>query len=183
MATPTPCSALIVPPQSAARRIGSRTFASLERPTGRRSVDCCFRLRLSRKSTTMAGCVAPARDVPICRNFRRWRDPDSNRGHHDCQGVVAEKLRREKTCNAAFRLWRDLARWRWIRVVPRGLGTSPGSRSPNELRPPRPRGPVRRSAVGRVEPAGSPTTVKPTTNVELALCDARVHDRIRASYR
>jgi hypothetical protein len=28
-----------------------------------------------------------------------WRDPDSNRGHHDFQGVDSPSGRREKACN------------------------------------------------------------------------------------
>jgi hypothetical protein len=29
------------------------------------------------------------RIYPICRYFLRWRDPDSNRGHQDFQGVAS----------------------------------------------------------------------------------------------
>ena len=35
-------------------------------------------------------CGPPLRQkYPICRYFLRWRDPDSNRGHHDFQQLLA----------------------------------------------------------------------------------------------
>jgi hypothetical protein len=34
---------------------------------------------------------------PISRHFVEWRDPDSNRGHHDFQGVAAQRMWPRKT--------------------------------------------------------------------------------------
>jgi hypothetical protein len=37
---------------------------------------------------------------PICRYSLRWRDPDSNRGHHDFQGVAGERSYPRRSCKS-----------------------------------------------------------------------------------
>jgi hypothetical protein len=38
----------------------------------------------------------------ICSHVARWRDPDSNRGHHDFQGAVDRTRARRKACNSTY---------------------------------------------------------------------------------
>jgi hypothetical protein len=38
--------------------------------------------------------------MPSCRAFSKWRDPDSNRGHHDFQGVAGDLFRPRSTCKS-----------------------------------------------------------------------------------
>src|SRR4051812_32068969 len=46
--------------------------------------------------------------VPICRDFREWRDPDSNRGHHDFQW--SQGLRGGAVGCLGRRFWADYGR-------------------------------------------------------------------------
>jgi hypothetical protein len=66
--------------------------------------------------------------------------------HHDFQGGSAG-IAHERPANRGLPTWCGLARSRWIPLVPRGFGTPPGPRSPNEsAAPATPGRPVRRSA-------------------------------------
>jgi hypothetical protein len=42
--------------------------------------------------------AALRQEVPDLQVFLRWRDPDSNRGHHDFQGVAVRRDCSRKTC-------------------------------------------------------------------------------------
>ncbi len=62
--------------------------------------------------------------MPICRYFPRWRDPDSNRGHHDFQPAAGTTLT-TPICGG-FRGFRDDRR----HGDPRGSTPIPGGSAP-----------------------------------------------------
>jgi hypothetical protein len=49
-----------------------------------------------------SGRSAASEKKLFCSVFREWRDPDSNRGHHDFQGAVDHTRARRKACNSTY---------------------------------------------------------------------------------
>jgi hypothetical protein len=104
------------------QRKAAETMVARERQhhttVGRR--DCsCARIHTLARASNEAGNGA------ICRDFSEWRDPDSNRGHHDFQDSARKSLTRRKSL---LRSWfaprrthaRDI---RFLRSFRLGLGT------------------------------------------------------------
>jgi hypothetical protein len=51
---------------------------------------------------TRGGPAQPAsRNRATCRRIPEWRDPDSNRGHHDFQGVVGKRVGAQNACKSS----------------------------------------------------------------------------------
>jgi hypothetical protein len=63
-------------------------------------------------------------DAQTCRDFPRWRDPDSNRGHHDFQPTrwVCSRVGKPLQISQVTR-WALPASSMWILGVPGGLWT------------------------------------------------------------
>jgi hypothetical protein len=94
------------------RALGSAAFAVRPRlePRGqhqqvRRDALSGFRTSFRTSRTFVARCRSkPAKrieesKVPVCRHFVRWRDPDSNRGHHDFRESSAAGASPRSACN------------------------------------------------------------------------------------
>jgi hypothetical protein len=93
------------------QQLGGPFGPTCRRPLGLRLGLCARPWRVA----AHLGRVASARNLPICRSLQRWRDPDSNRGHHDFQSCA---------------LPTELSRRGWIRVARRVAGARGGRRGP-----------------------------------------------------
>ena len=135
-------------------RRGSRGAASVAlNPTCRRRLGlCALPWRVAAHKT----CAAPARNCLIYRTFWEWRDPDSNRGHHDFQGVVSGELTwRRNRCIRHYFARADGSAMPSVSLGWRGFGTPSAPRSPNGAI-----GRSVRSAVTVITGSGSTPTVR-----------------------
>ena len=95
-----------------ARRDPGRTGRSIEgatrsaagwrvAPTGHGPLGLRLGLHARPRRVAARVAVAPVRqEVGHCRSFLRWRDPDSNRGHHDFQGAAADAAPARNACKS-----------------------------------------------------------------------------------
>jgi hypothetical protein len=112
--------------------------------------------------------------VPVCRHFVRWRDPDSNRGHHDFQGARRKRDGRKRPANRLVSDRVTPSRYLPFPSVPRGFGTPRAPRSPNRLS----HGACVHASCAA--PVGRATSGDHSLRTR-SLCDARVPDQFRAS--
>jgi len=70
------------------------------------------------------GRYSSAPNMPLCGHLQKWRDSESNRGHHDFQGRVIGAGKTRKVLHIdESRIPRPLRRYPWIPVVPHRLRT------------------------------------------------------------
>jgi hypothetical protein len=84
------------------RSVLNRRSSNGRSPTRRRGLGHEKATNLETGALTLSlGRSTRSEKGPLCSAFREWRDPDSNRGHHDFQDSTRKSLTRRNPCSGA----------------------------------------------------------------------------------